>query len=56
MAQQIVYVLTYAGLVMGVYETHEDAEGSRLDGIHATKQIDARVWQCVVKPTGTRGF
>lgn len=56
MAQQIVYVLTLSGVVLGVYESHADAERARRFNVHETKQREANVSQCVVKPTGTRGF
>lgn len=54
--QTIVYVLTLSGVVLGVYETHQDAEQARIFGIHETKQKESRVTQCVVKPEGTEGF
>lgn len=54
--QTIVYVLTLSGVVLGVYSTHEDAEHTRIYNIHESKQAQARVTQCVVKPEGTRGF
>jgi hypothetical protein len=54
MEQNIVYVLTLSGTVLGVYSDHATAERTRLFKIHETKQRDARVWQCVVR--STEGF
>lgn len=56
MTQQIVYVLTLSGVVLGVYSEHEDAEHTRVWNIHETKQKESRVVQCIVKPKGMRGF
>jgi hypothetical protein len=55
-SQEIVYVLTLNGTVLGVYRRHEDAESDRIFQIHESKQKDARVWQCVVKNDKGRGF